>query len=71
MQFISTVSKRTIIARFDEGEDLLMSLQKLAERCLEAIYWKERLHTRLLRSICRNVMQRLFEPLIHKPNFGR
>ena len=39
MQFISTVSKRTIIARFDEGEDLLMSLQKLAERCLEAIYW--------------------------------
>lgn len=32
MQFISTNSKRTIIARIDEGEDLLLSLQKLAEK---------------------------------------
>lgn len=31
MKYLSTNSKRTIIARIDEGEDLLLSLQKLAE----------------------------------------
>lgn len=32
MQFISTKSKRTIIARFDEGEDLLKTLKECSEK---------------------------------------
>lgn len=32
MEWISTSSKRTVIARFDEGEDLLRSLKECAEK---------------------------------------